>query len=184
MVTGIDYILLVKLLNRGNKLNIRLILSGVVSFIFYFSWAYWANSGDAIPKATTLQTALVQGFYSGFVTLFFTFLLEKVVNKYKTNCISLAFITPILCLFHSKSPQNIAIRESFNNAIELSASYFKERKVTGALFAPIIPIAVQSTLVTMVNVINETPNLFLTVAPSILFTALYAYVYMFSLLKK
>ncbi|WP_426356986.1 hypothetical protein ACPUVO_10855 [Pseudocolwellia sp. HL-MZ19] len=165
-------------------MNSRLILSGVVSFVFYFGWAYWANSADNIPESVTLQAALVQGLYSGFVTLFFTFILERVVNKYRASCLSLAFVTPILCMFHSKTPQNVAIRQSFNNAINLSASYFKGKKVAGTLFAPIMPIAVQSSLVLLVNVINQTPNLFLTVAPSIVFTTLYAYTYMFALLKK
>ena len=165
-------------------MNSRLILSGVVSFVFYFAWAYWANSADNIPGSVTLQAALVQGSYSGFVTLFFTFILERVVNKYRTSCVSLAFVTPILCMFHSKTPQNVAIRQSFNNAINLSASYLKDKEVAGTLFAPIIPILVQSSLVLLVNVVNQTPNLLLTVAPSIVFTTLYAYTYMFALLKK
>ena len=165
-------------------MNIRLILSGVVSFVFYFSWAYWANSSADIAKSDTLQAALVQGLYSGFVTLFFTFILEKVVNKYKSSYVTLAFVTPIICMFHSKTPQNVAIRQSFNNAINSSASHLNNKKIAGVLFAPIIPITVQSSLVIIVNVINETPNLALTVAPSIFFTALYAYTYMLALLKK
>jgi hypothetical protein len=155
-----------------------------VSFVFYFSWAYWANSSADIAKSVTLQAALVQGLYSGFVTLFFTFILEKVVNKYKSSYVTLAFVTPIICMFHSKTPQNVAIRQSFNNAINSSASYLGNKKIAGVLFAPIIPITVQSSLVIIVNVINETPNLALTVAPSIFFTALYAYTYMLALLKK
>tara|TARA_R110002096_G_scaffold361874_3_gene554961 strand:+ start:96 stop:563 length:468 start_codon:yes stop_codon:yes gene_type:complete len=155
-----------------------------VSFVFYFSWAYWANSSADIAKSVTLQAALVQGLYSGFVTLFFTFILEKVVNKYKSSYVTLAFVTPIICMFHSKTPQNVAIRQSFNNAINSSASYLINKKIAGVLFAPIIPITVQSSLVIMVNVINQTPNLALTVAPSIFFTALYAYTYMLALLKK
>lgn len=165
-------------------MNSRLILSGIVSFVFYFGWAYWANSADDIAQSVTLQAALVQGSYSGFITLFFTFILEKVVNKYKMSYVSLAFVTPIICMFHSKTPQNIAIRQSFNNAINFSASYLNSKKIAGTLFAPIIPICVQSILVITVNVINQTPNLALTVAPSIFFTALYAYTYMFALLKK
>jgi len=155
-----------------------------VSFVFYFSWAYWANSSADIAKSVTLQAALVQGLYSGFVTLFFTFILEKVVNKYKSSYVTLAFVTPIICMFHSKTPQNVAIRQSFNNAINSSASYLGNKKIAGVLFAPMIPITVQSSLVIIVNVINETPNLALTVAPSIFFTALYAYTYMLALLKK
>lgn len=155
-----------------------------MSFVFYFSWAYWANSSADIAKSVTLQAALVQGLYSGFVTLFFTFILEKVVNKYKSSYVTLAFVTPIICMFHSKTPQNVAIRQSFNNAINSSASYLGNKKIAGVLFAPIIPITVQSSLVIIVNAINETPNLALTVAPSIFFTALYAYTYMLALLKK
>ncbi len=155
-----------------------------MSFIFYFSWAYWANSSADIAKSVTLQAALVQGLYSGFVTLFFTFILEEVVNKYKSSYVTLAFVTPIICMFHSKTPQNVAIRQSFNNAINSSASHLNNKKIAGVLFAPIIPITVQSSLVIIVNVINETPNLALTVAPSIFFTALYAYTYMLALLKK
>ncbi len=155
-----------------------------MSFVFYFSWAYWANSSADIAKSVTFQAALVQGLYSGFVTLFFTFILEKVVNKYKSSYVTLAFVTPIICMFHSKTPQNVAIRQSFNNAINSSASYLGNKKIAGVLFAPIIPITVQSSLVIMVNVINQTPNLALTVAPSIFFTALYAYTYMLALLKK
>ena len=155
-----------------------------MSFVFYFSWAYWANSSADVAKSVTLQAALVQGLYSGFVTLFFTFILEKVVNKYKSSYVTLAFVTPIICMFHSKTPQNVAIRQSFNNAINSSASYLGNKKIAGVLFAPIIPITVQSSLVVIVNVINETPNLALTVAPSIFFTALYAYAYMLALLKK
>ncbi len=155
-----------------------------MSFVFYFSWAYWANSSADIAKSVTLQAALVQGLYSGFVTLFFTFILEKVVKKYKSSYVTLAFVTPIICMFHSKTPQNVAIRQSFNNAINSSASYLGNKKIAGVLFAPIIPITVQSSLVIMVNVTNQTPNLALTVAPSIFFTALYAYTYMLALLKK
>ncbi|WP_299269249.1 hypothetical protein [uncultured Psychrosphaera sp.] len=165
-------------------MNSRLILSGIVSFVFYFGWAYWANSADDISSAMTLQSAIVQGSYSGFVTLFFTLILEKVVNKYKLSYVSLAFITPIICKFHSKTPQNIAIKQSLNNVINQSALYLNDKKIAGTLFAPIIPITVQSILVITINLANQTPNLLLTVAPSIFFTAVYAYSYMFALLKK
>lgn len=165
-------------------MNLRLILSGVVSFVFYFAWAYWANSGDHIPAATTLQAALVQGGYSGFVTLFFTFILEKVVKKYGENCISLALITPIICKFHSKTPQNKVIRQTFNHAVSISASFFQGKKISGVFWAPLLPIAIQGSLVIVINVINNTPNLLLTVAPSIFFTMVYAYSYTYSLTKK
>lgn len=165
-------------------MNTRLIWSGIVSFIFYFAWAYWANSSAEIPASMTLQSALVQGGYSGFVTLFFTVILEKVVTKYGDHCFSLAFITPILCKFHSKTPQNKAIRRSFDHALIRVADGLKGKKIAAVVLAPLMPIAVQSVLVTVVNIINNTPNLLLTIAPSIFFTTLYAYSYTFALMKK
>jgi len=47
-----------------------------------------------------------------------------------------------------------------------------------------LPLAVQSDLVVSVNWLNQTPNLWLTFAPSILFTGLYGYLYTFTLLNK
>lgn len=45
------------------------------------------------------------------------------------------------------------------------------------------PLAIQSALVILLNVINATPNLWATVAPSIFFTGLYGFAYAHSLLK-
>lgn len=49
--------------------------------------------------------------------------------------------------------------------------------------AVIPPLLVQSTMVILLNVINQTPSLWATVAPSIFFTGLYGVIYSFSLLK-
>ena len=57
---------------------LRLLYSATVAFIFYFGWAYWANSMPNIASSTTLRTALVQGSFSAFTTLFFTLILERV----------------------------------------------------------------------------------------------------------
>ena len=163
--------------------NLRLLLSATVAFIFYFGWAYWANSMPNIDSSTTLRTALVQGSFSGFTTLFFTLILEKVNAKLGNKYVSLAFVVPILCAVHSKSKQNIAIFNTFNYSINTWASYFKANRLSPTLFIPLIPIFVQSCLVISVNLINNTPNLWLTVLPSIFFSAVYGYVYTFTLLK-
>jgi hypothetical protein len=52
------------------------------------------------------------------------------------------------------------------------------------LLAPLFPIAIQSTIAIGVNIINQTPNLWLTVTPSILITAIYGYSYTYTLLAK
>jgi hypothetical protein len=49
--------------------------------------------------------------------------------------------------------------------------------------AIIPPLFLQSSLVYIVNMLNQTPNLLATIAPSIFFTALYGVVYSHNLLK-
>ena len=164
--------------------TLRLFVSAVVAFSFYFGWAFWANSSPEIGYEITLRAALVQGSYSGLVTLIFTWLLEKSVSQFHGHCLSLAFMTPILCRFHSKSRQNKAIGRAFNHSLQLSARAFEGTKIPGALLAPMLPLMIQTTFVVLVNVLNQTPNLWLTVAPSVFFTALYGYSYTFALIKK
>lgn len=100
------------------------------------------------------------------------------------HCLSLAFVTPVLCGVYSKTRHNRAIAASFNHALTLSAEKLNQAEFPGVLIAPLLPLAVQSSLVILVNVLNETPNLWLTVAPSIFFSGVYGYVYTFTLLKR
>lgn len=163
--------------------KLRLLLSAIVAFSFYFAWSYWANSLVTDDQAVVLQAALVQGTLSGSVTLFFTLILEWVVKRMGSNCYSLVFVVPVLCSVHSKTKHNIAIFNTFNAALDLSASKLKGACVAGSILAPLFPLMIQATLSIAVNVINQTPNLWLTVAPSILLTGIYGYTYTFTLLK-
>lgn len=163
--------------------NMRLLISALVAFSFYFAWAYWANLSDAIPLNTTIQAAFVQGAYSGLMTLLFTWLLERSVSKFHGHCFSLAFMMPILCKFHSTSTQNQAIKKALSHGLNESARFFEGQKLPGALLAPLLPLLIQSGLVTLVNVINQTPNLWLTVAPSIIFSGIYGYSYTTALIR-
>lgn len=164
--------------------TLRLILSAVISFTFYFAWSYWANSMATDDQALVLRSAIVQGTLSATITLLFTFLLEKLVSKFGESYLSLVFIVPIICTVHSKTKQNIAIFRSFRSALDKSAHYLSNNSIPGNLLAPLLPIAVQSSIAIGVNVINQTPSLWLTVAPSILITAIYGYVYTFALLSR
>lgn len=161
--------------------TIRLIFSGIVAFCFYFAWAYWANSSPDIDPSMTLKSALVQGLYSGTITLGFTFLLEQANDKLSHRCLSLAFMVPVLCAVHSPTRQASAMRSAMNDALELSARKVAGTSLPGVVFAPLLPIVVQSILVIGVNVLNQTPNLWLTVAPSIAFSGIYAYSYSITL---
>ncbi len=163
--------------------RMRLLISAAVSFVFYFTWSYWANSLASNDQALVLRSALVQGTLSGSITLGFTYVLEAVVKRFGGNCFSLAFVVPVLCSVHSKSTHNIAIFNTFNSALNLSAKFLSGQCLPGTLLAPLIPLFIQSSITIGVNVINQTPNLWLTVAPSIFFTAVYGYVYTFTLLK-
>ncbi len=123
--------------HNARKAKIRMAVSSLVAFAFYFLWAYWANSGADIAIEVTIRSALVQGTYSGLVTLIFTWLLER--------------------------------------SMMVVANRFGDRP----WLTPLFPITLQSVFVIGVNIINDTPNLWLTVAPSILFSAIYGYIYVY-----
>jgi hypothetical protein len=91
---------------------------------------------------------------------------------------------PIICTVFSKTKQNIAIFRTFRNALDRSAKYLSNNAIPGTFLAPLLPIAIQSSIAIGVNLINQTPNLWLTVTPSIVITAIYGYVYTFTLLNK
>lgn len=164
--------------------TIRLILSALISFGFYFVWSYWANSMASDDQALVLRSAIVQGTLSATITILFTFVLEKSVARFGERYLSLLFVVPIICTVHSKTSQNIAIFKTFKNALDRSAGYLRNIAISGTLLAPLLPIAMQSSIAISVNIVNQTPNLWLTVAPSIVITAIYGYVYTFSLLAK
>ncbi|WP_250207190.1 hypothetical protein [Alteromonas oceanisediminis] len=129
----------------------------------------------------TLQSAFVQGAYSGLITLGFTFLLERANHSLAHRCLSLAFMVPVLCAVHSPSRQASAMRDAMNDALDQSARRLAGAQLPGVVFAPILPILVQSILVVGVNLLNQTPNLWLTVTPSIVFSTVYAYSYSITL---
>lgn len=162
----------------------RLALSALIATVFYGGWSYFANSLVSDDTALVLRSALVQGVYSGSITLMFTWLLEGAYKRVGARHFSFAFVVPLVCLAHSPSEHAYRIRQSFNTALERSASWFKGTCWPGAILAPLLPLLVQSLLVIGVNVVNQTPNLALTVAPSIFFSGLYGYMYTFALYKK
>lgn len=164
--------------------TVRLFISAAVSFVFYFAWSYWANSMATDDQALVLRSAFVQGTLSGTITVLFTFGLEKSVARFGGSCLSLVLVVPVLCTVYSKTRQNIAIFRTFNTALDTSARYLSGASVPGTILAPLLPIAVQSSIAIGVNMLNQTPNLWLTVAPSILITTIYGYAYTYTLLSK
>lgn len=162
----------------------RLWLSALVAFSFNGVWSFFANSLVSEDFSVLLRSALVQGVYSGAITLLFTLALEMTFKRVRSQYISLAFVVPLLCLAHHETKHASLIRKAFNHSLNVSARWFDGICWPSALFAPLIPLGIQGTLVTAVNVVNQTPNLLLTIAPSILFSALYGYSYTLTLHRK
>ncbi|MEH6711150.1 MAG: hypothetical protein V7733_08025 [Paraglaciecola polaris] len=164
--------------------TIRLVISALVAFGFYFTWTFWANSLVTDNSGDILRSALVQGTLSASVTILFTFALEKSVSHFGNRNLSLIFVVPILCSIHAKTRQNIAIFKTFNHALDNAATKLSSRAIPGTLLAPLVPITIQGGLALGVNLLNQTPNLLLTILPSIIFSAIYGYLYTFTLLKE
>ena len=162
----------------------RLWLSAIVSFLFYAGWSFFANRLVTDDMSVLVRSALVKGIYSGGVTLGFTWLLERFYKSIGTRWMSFAFMVPVLCYAHSQTTQAKAIRASADDLIERSASWLKGTCLPGVIVSPLIPLTVQSLLVIGVNLVNQTPNLWLTVAPSMVFSGAYGYLYTLSLYKQ
>jgi len=162
----------------------RLWLSGIIAAAFYGGWSFFANQLVTDDMHLLIRSALVQGLYSGGVTLLFTWLLEHTYAKFGSRHFSFAFVVPLVCLPHSPSEHAHYIRQSFNRVLDNTANWFKGTCWPAVVVAPLLPLLIQSALVIGVNYINATPNLWLTVAPSILFSGLYGYLYTLALFKK
>ena len=163
--------------------SLRLVLSASIAFVFYSGWAFYANMEQASSAMALWRVALVQGTTSGLITLGFTWLTEWSYARFKDKCVSFAFITPLICLPYHHSPSAKQFRKSINQVLDRSAQALQQR-FTAVIIAPLLPMSLQGAIVISVNVINQTPNLWLTVLPSILFSGLYGYIYKFSLYRQ
>jgi len=161
----------------------RLTLSALIAFLFYAAWAYLANMGAVSDALTLYRVALVQGLTSGTITLVFTIVTEWSFTKFHSQRISFAFVTPLICLPYHHSEAAKQIRKSFNQILNAVASKTDKMSLPAVLLAPLLPMSLQASIIISVNILNATPNLWLTVAPSIFFSGLYGYIYTFSLYK-
>lgn len=164
------------------KVFIRLFVSALIAFTSYAAWAYYANSLVTDDPDILFRAAMVQGGYSGGITLFFTLLLEVFFKKFGSSVYCLPLIVPRI---NAKvSPTNkCATLETFEASIRFSEQNCKGACLPGELVSPIPALFIQSILVILVNLVFNTPNLWLTVAPSILFSAIYGYTYSFALAR-
>ena len=164
--------------------TMRLLLSATIAFCFYGVWAYFANHTVAQNDVALLDIALTQGITSAAITLGFTILTEWSYKQFGHRCVSFAFVTPLLCMPYHNTPYAKQFKQSFNQLLDRSAGYLKTQRFSGALLAPLVPMSLQGGIVITVNVLNMTPNLWLTVGPSIFFSGVYGYIYTYSLYKQ
>lgn len=162
---------------------IRLIISGVIAFVFYATWAYFANSLVTDDPEVLLKAALVQGGYSGAITLVFTLFLEYFYHHLKDKKYCLPFIIPSVFSPSLFNKDNTTTK-TFEASLEEVEKACKGMCLPGTLLTPLPAIFVQASFVILINIVFETPNLWLTVAPSIFFSAIYGFVYSISLNRK
>lgn len=162
---------------------IRLTISGVIAFVFYATWAYFANSLVSDDPDVLLKAALVQGVYSGAITLVFTFFLEYFYHHLKDKKYCLPFVVPTI-FKPSIFSKDCATSKTFEASLEEVEQACKGMCLPGTLLTPLPAIGVQASFVISINIMFETPNLWLTVAPSIFFSAVYGFVYSVSLNRK
>lgn len=165
------------------KVVLRLFISALIAFVSYAAWAYYANSLVTTDKSLLIKAAVVQGIYSGGVTLIFTLFLEIFFKKFGSSSYCLALIVPRFNAKHSKKTPCSTV-ETFEAGLKLSEKKCDGRCLPGAWLSPLPALLLQSILVITINIVFATPNLWLTVAPSIAFSGIYGYVYSFGLARK
>ena len=166
------------------KPAVRLTLSAVIAFTVYGSWGIFANRLAVSELDMLLRIGLLQGLTSAAITLGFTFLTQWLFVRFQHRCISFAFVTPVICLPHHHSPFASQFRKSFNQSLDTFATHLNQSKASAALLTPLIPMIVQAGIVTSIHWVNQTPNILLTIAPSILFSGLYGYSYSIALSRR
>ncbi|MEM0912337.1 MAG: hypothetical protein AAGJ37_15290 [Pseudomonadota bacterium] len=159
----------------------RLIVSGLIAFVFYAGWAWYANSLVVSDHQQLIKAALVQGGYSGAMTFMFTAMLEYFFKKMGANSFCLVLITPRWSTHTERDP--CATKETFIAALKQFAIVNK-KSIAGKFLVPLPALFIQSVLVFAVNIYFRTPNLILTVLPSIIFSGVYGYSYALSISKK
>lgn len=166
------------MLNPSQK---RLLLSTIIAFLSYAIWSYYANSLVTSDFELLFKASLVQGSYSAISTFLFTYLLENFSRKIGAKKYCLMFLTPHI---ENTNNQNNPSYQIMKLNLLNAKAFFKGKCIPGTLITPLPPLFIQSTLVISVNYLFATPNLWLTVAPSILFSAIYGYSYSVYLGKK
>jgi len=123
------------------------------------------------------MTAKTQTIMSVFVSFIFYFAWTWYANSLVTNDIALLLRSAFV-----QSSYSAFMTLTFTTLLSWSIGKMKcYRHPYIAIFPPLF---IQSIAVYGINYLNQTPNLMLTIIPSIFFTAIYGAFFTFALLKK
>jgi hypothetical protein len=150
--------------------------------MFYAAWAYYANSLVSNDHSVLIKAAIVQGTYSASITLFFTFLIEFFHARFGHSNICLAWILPQWS--KQDESHDCSTKVTVEDSLISIKRTFSGNALPGMLVVPLPALLIQTILVVTINLLFATPNLWLTVAPSILFSAIYGYSYSIGLTKR
>ena len=125
----------------------------------------------------SFMTARHQTILSVIVSFAFYFAWTWYANSRVTDDFALLLRTALI-----QSSYSAFMTLSFTSLLTWTTKLMKCHK--RPFIAVIPPLLMQSVMVFSINYVNQTPNLMLTIIPSIFFTAIYGIVFTFSLLKK
>ena len=123
------------------------------------------------------MTAKTQTILSVLISFIFYFAWTWYANSRVTDDVALLLRTALI-----QSSYSAFMTLTFTTL--LSWTIDKMKCHDHPYIAIIPPLLMQSTMVYFINYLNQTPNLMLTIIPSILFTAIYGAFFAFTLLKK
>lgn len=123
------------------------------------------------------MTAKTQTILSVLVSFIFYFAWTWYANSLVTNDVALLLRSAFV-----QSSYSAFMTLTF--ATLLTWTITKMKCHNHPYIAIIPPLLMQSTTVYLVNYLNQTPNLILTIIPSIFFTAIFGLFFAFTLLKK
>jgi len=123
------------------------------------------------------MTAKTQTILSVLVSFTFYFAWTWYANSLVTNEVALLLRSALV-----QSSYSAFMTLTFTTLLSWTMAKMKCNEYPYIAIIP--PLLMQSSTVYLINYLNQTPNLILTIIPSIFFTALFGIIFAYTLLKK
>lgn len=128
-------------------------------------------------QISSIMTAKTQTLLSVIISFTFYFAWTWYANSRVTDDVALLLRSALV-----QSSYSALMTLTFATLLSWTINKMKCHKQPYMAIIP--PLLMQSSTVYFINYLNQTPNLILTIIPSIFFTAIFGVVFTFSLLKK